>query len=646
MPEGTHGTHGKERSWRFVSSEIRAAAYGTLLHRQKVEIHELCAKDCSRDGQLARDIRGELRQSSVGGKKLFNDREMAHNTANHYQYAEKHMQAAQYKILAGQLCMKDSLRGQALASFKEAEELQHYFKPDPTSWDATQAADEQFAMSKAWNGSDTKKALQHLVKALYLLWKLYTKKTTDTKQELDYNSMNAEMEDLLTMVDLMANRLASSTTRRSASHSLGDRSNAAKDLILAELMLFDLCVNRQETSVGATVMNGTKAMARAVTVLENTPHLESENVWLRSNVTACQCIALVILDAEGRRDEATDYAQRTATFLASHTAPADRQLATTLVHLSRYHAAMDDPNSCCFRLGELYATAETLAETFFREVFLLELASLAQAEMDDKTALKIFRNLSTSQHNAHRTESRVGIIRCLWRMVRGLGRNKDGAMKPPEDLQRETMLLDEELRKIRPQVQDEHGTIRRSYPLVYAEMHAIMGSRFLVQKEHSSAVAYVEKAAKIFDMACEPTIYSAYFALESVVDAVLEVSAASAAVELASGRARSMSSSGSDGSSSRASGRKKRSSSARYGRGAASAFGGAVENERMLDKLALHVQCYMILGARVVDIYRRLGHEGRLPEWMLDQDLDMSMSADGRRHANTMLTRYAMLGDF
>lgn len=557
---------------------------------------------------------------------------MASITAKHYEAAGKHKEAAEYKMLAGQLSIKDSHRGQALEAFKDAEELQNCFKPDPESWNPSQASYEHFAMAKAWNGSDTKQASHHLVKALYLFWKLYTKRATDTTQELDYNSMNAEMQDLLTIIEVTEKM--SSTSRRPVTHSVGDRSTAATDLVMAELVFFELCMNRQDTSIGVTVTNGTKAIERAVTVVENTPDFESANIWLRSHVTACRCVSLLIEDAEGDRDTANDYARRTASLLASHRADVHRDLAWTLVHLSRYHAAMDDRHSCCFRLGELYATAETLAETYFREVFLLELASLAQAEMDDRTALQIFRNLSTSQHNAHRTESRVGTIRCLWRMVRRLGTKQDEATE--RDSQRQIELLDEELGKILHEVRDEHGTIRRSYPLVYGEINAIMGSRSLASKERALVVSHVEKATKMFDCAYEPTMYSAYFALESVVDATMEVSAASASAELVGGRSRSSSTGGELARTS--SSRKKRISSARHGRGLSS---GSLENERMLDKLALHAQCHMILVPRVVDIYRRLGYESRLPEWMLDYNL----ATHEHRYANAMLTRYGMLDD-
>ena len=656
--EDRRGAHANEHSWRFASSELRAAAYGTLLHRQKVEIHELCAQDCSQSGDLARQIRQRLRQSSVGSAaQLFKYRQMANITAKHYEAAGQHMQAAEYKVLAGQLSIKDSHRGQALAAFKDAEELQLHFKPDPASWDATRVSYEQFAMAKAWNGTDTEQSSQHLVKALYLFWKLYTKKPSDTQQELDHNamnSMNADMKDLLTIIEVTENQenLASSASRKSGAHRVRDRSAAAKDLVMAELVFFELCLNRQDTSIGVSVLNGTRAIERAVTVIQNTTDFESTDIWLRSHVLACRCVSLLIQDAEGDRDAANEYAQRTASLLREHRADVHRDLAWTLVHLSRYHAAMDDPRSCCFRLGELYATAETLAETYFHEVFLLELASLAQAEMDDRTALKIFRKISASQHNAHRTEARVGTIRCLWRMVRGLGTEQDEVTGEQRDPQVDIKLLDEELRKIMLEVQDEHGTIRRSYPLVYGEMHAIMGSEYLPHKgrtrtasytaslpnkEHALAAAYIEKAAKIFDLAYEPTIYSAYFALESVIDATLEV--VEAAAELGSGKKGSSSTGGELPRT--PSSRKKRATSARHGR-VSSMSDRVVGDAWKMDKLALHAQCHMVLVPRVVDIHRRLGYESQLPEWMLEHD----KAAHGRRYANAMLARYGMLDDF
>lgn len=650
MLEDMRGVHAKERSWRFASSEFRAAAYGTLLHRQRVEIHELCAQDSSQSGELARQIRLSLRQSSVGGAaQLFDYREMADITAKHYEAAGKHMEAAEYKMLAGQLSIKDSHRGQALAAFKDAEELQQVFTPDPSSWDANQACYEQFAMAKAWNGSDTEQALQHLVKALYLFWKVYTRRSTETQQELDYNSMNAEMKDLLTIIEVTENRekSVSTTSRKPGTHSVYDRSAAAKDLVVAELLFFELCLNRQDTSIGVTVMNGTKAIERAVTVVDNTRNFESINIWLKSHILACRCVSLLIKDSEGDRDTANEYAQRTTSLLATHRQDVDRDLAWTLVYLSRYHAAMDDLHSCCFRLGELYATADTLAETYFREVFLLELASLAQAEMDDRTALRIFRNLSASQHNAHRTEARVGTVRCLWRMVRDLGTEQDETEQ--RDLHQEMKLLDEELRKIMNEVQDEDGIIRRSYPLFYGEMHAIMGSESTPQKGRKSfprqepavAASHIETATKIFDLAFEPTIYSAYFALESIVDATLEATAASAETEASRGRARSLSVSSSGELSRSSSSRKKRIASTRHGRGSSSSDK-LTENEWKLDKLALHAQCHMVLVPRVVDIHRRFGFESRLPDWMLEHNT----AAHDRRYANDMLTRYAMLDSF
>jgi hypothetical protein len=177
--------------------------------------------------------------------------------------------------------------------------------------------------------------------------------------------------------------------------------------------------------------------------------------------------------------------------------------------------------------------------------------------------------------------------------------------------------------------------------LFYAEMHAIMGSqsnsqkgRVSFQQEPALAAVHIEKAIKIFELAYEPTIYSAYFALESVVGAA---SGASAGTEVGRGRSRSLSMS--SGELSRASSsRKKRPVNARHGRGSSS-VDKPTENYWRLDKLALHAQCHMLLVPRVVDIHRRFGVESRLPDWMLEHDT----AAHGRRYANAMLSRYGML---
>ena len=412
-------------------------------------------------------------------------------------------------------------------------------------------------------------------------------------------------------------------------------------LVDAEHQLFELCLYHQDTSANVAAVTGTKAIGRAYQIVEEAPeHVGGDGKWQwkQSLITACQCVAKVVENGVGEREVASELADRVAVYLSTYDVNPTRDLAWTLVWLSRYHLAMDDPSSCCFRLAELHATARTLAETYFEEVFLLELASLAQAEMDEDTALKIFRHLSKSKHSAHLMHARVGKIRCLWHLSTGRGAASPTSSydfvdsgrsfgTPTRARSRGDAELATELEWFKKKFLEEEeddGTLR-SYPLVYAEVQAILGSRHLEIGEDVEALAHVDKAAKAFDRVCDPTVHSAYFALESIFDAVLE----------SSNKDRTASHMFLRKTLASPTPNRNRSKSMRT-----RSRGTLPESDRMADKLALHAQCYLILTRRVTETFVRHGLETRLPDWMRANLEDTSaVSAKPFAHARDALAK-------
>ena len=136
---------------------------------------------------------------------------------------------------------------------------------------------------------------------------------------------------------------------------------------------------------------------------------------------------------------------------------------------------------------------------------------------------------------------------------------------------------------------------------MYAEIQAILASRHLAKGEDTEALSRVGKAAKVFETVCDPTVHSAYFALESIVDAVLEVSNKDG-----SGLARASTAPSPTPNRSRS----KSKSMSRRSRG------GVPGSDRMAEKLALHAQCYLILAPRITEAFIRWGVETHLPDWM------------------------------
>ena len=97
--DSTRGTD----DWQFHNPEVQAAAYGTLLHKQRVEIHKTCAKKLVELDSA--EMTGALASPTIiSSIDLFRLRDLANNISEHYANANDCWhQAAEYKRIAGQL---------------------------------------------------------------------------------------------------------------------------------------------------------------------------------------------------------------------------------------------------------------------------------------------------------------------------------------------------------------------------------------------------------------------------------------------------------------------------------------------------------------------------------------------------------------